>query len=75
MLMDYWVNMDCKEDIYRLHKADCRHVKEDPTETKGIHELKEEGGWLKFKTRHKARAFYQRHHRTFRWKPCQVCDP
>ena len=73
--MDYWINIDYKRDFYRLHKADCRHVKKDPTETKGIQDLKEEGGWLKFKTRHIARACYQRNHHTLRWMPCQVCDP
>ena len=25
--MVYWINIDYKEDLNRLHKADCRHVK------------------------------------------------
>ena len=73
--MEYWVNIDFKEDLYRLHKADCIHVKKNKSETKGVKELKTQGGWLRFKTKHMAQAFYQRNHHTLRWKPCQVCDP
>jgi len=42
--MEYWVNLDIKEDIYRLHKATCRHVKKYASETKGVKILKTQGG-------------------------------
>ncbi len=74
-MIEYWVNIDIKEEIYRLHKSTCRHVKKYPSETKGIQELKIRGGWLRFKTKPMANAFYQRDHNTLRWKPCKVCNP
>jgi len=31
--MECWVNIDFKEDLYRLHKADCIHVKKYASDT------------------------------------------
>ncbi len=73
--MECWVNIDFKEDLYRLHKADCKHVKLYASDTKGVNELKTQGGWLRFKSKRMARAFYQRSHHTLQWKPCQICNP
>jgi len=73
--MELWVNIDFKEDLYRLHKADCIQVKKYTSETKGVNKLKTQEGWLRFETRHMARTYYQRNHHTLRWKPCKVCDP
>jgi hypothetical protein len=44
----YWLRVDLDDSNHRLHREDCPHIVPEESETIGMGELKDSGGWLNF---------------------------
>lgn len=60
-----WMNIDIPTKKCTIH-SDCVYVdKKSETKYKGILKLKRDGGWLKFKSKNDAKAYYEENYHTY----------
>ena len=71
----FWLNVDLLWKGWKLHREDCRFCKPKGSATKGINDMKDNGGWFSFHTIREAQDFYEKHGSEDLWQPCKVCKP
>lgn len=72
----YWVNVDFPTKSCTLHAAGCRYEQNKyPTLSKGIRQLKRDGGWLPFNSAAEAEQHCNANFPNLTIKKCGTCKP
>ena len=71
----FWVNVDLRWRIWKLHRGECRYCKPKESAWKGINDMKLYGGWFNFQELSEARDYYEKHGPEDIWQPCKKCQP
>ena len=71
----FWLNVDNSTNIWKLHIDSCIYGVPRETPSKGINEMRKDGGWFEFETVHDAHVFFKNTKPDAIWQPCRVCNP
>lgn len=71
----FWLDVDLPAGIATLHRGECIHIEPKATESKGVNELRADGGWFSFDSAGEAMRFHKTRRLEGDVNACLLCKP
>jgi len=71
----FWLDIDLKTRVATLHRGECIHISPKATETRGVNEMRADGGWFSFETAGEAMRFHKSKKLSGEVQTCLLCKP